>query len=490
MSIKIHPMKYFLFALSLFFVGSCKPKVDEEKKPAPNVVIVFTDDQGYQDLSCFGSPNIYTPHLDQIAADGLRLTNFYAAQAVCSASRAALLTGCYPNRIGIKGALFPQSKIGINPMETTLAEMLQEQGYKTGIFGKWHLGHLSKFLPNNHGFDEFMGIPYSNDMWPVDYEGNQVDKNHRKAKRYPQLPFFKNFDVVKEIKTLEDQAQLTTELTEAAVDFIERNKDTPFFLYVPHPMPHTPIAVSDKFKGKSGQGRYGDVIMEIDWSVGQIMNKLKEHQLDKNTIFIFTSDNGPWLNFGNHAGSASPLREGKGTAWEGGQREPCVVSYPNGIEGGRVIDTPMMTIDLLPTIAEITGAKLSELKIDGKSVWDIWTGKSNKSPHDAYFFYYKSNELHGVRYNGWKLYFPHTYRSLNGREGGKDGYPVNYDMNEIDEIELYDLKNDISESKNVADQHPKIVLEIKSLADEMRKKLGDKLLNIKGTENRPAGSVK
>ena len=483
-------MKYFLFALSLFFAGSCKPKVAEEKKPAPNVVIVFTDDQGYQDLSCFGSPNIYTPHLDQIAADGLRLTNFYAAQAVCSASRAALLTGCYPNRIGIKGALFPQSKIGINPMETTLAEMLQEQGYKTGIFGKWHLGHLPKFLPNNHGFDEFMGIPYSNDMWPVDYEGNQVDKNHPKAKRYPQLPFFKNFDVVKEIKTLEDQAQLTTELTEAAVDFIERNKYTPFFLYVPHPMPHTPIAVSDKFKGKSDQGRYGDVIMEIDWSVGQIMNKLKEHQLDKNTIFIFTSDNGPWLNFGNHAGSASPLREGKGTAWEGGQREPCVVSYPNGIEGGRVIDTPMMTIDLLPTIAEITGAKLPELKIDGKSVWDIWTGKSNKSPHDAYFFYYKSNELHGVRYNDWKLYFPHTYRSLNGREGGKDGYPVNYDMNEIDEIELYDLKNDISESKNVADQHPKIVLEIKSLADEMRKKLGDKLLSIKGTENRPAGSVK
>ena len=483
-------MKYFLFALSLFFAGSCKPKVAEEKKPAPNVVIVFTDDQGYQDLSCFGSPNIYTPHLDQIAADGLRLTNFYAAQAVCSASRAALLTGCYPNRIGIKGALFPKSKIGINPMETTLAEMLQEQGYKTGIFGKWHLGHLPKFLPNNHGFDEFMGIPYSNDMWPVDYEGNQVDKNHRKAKRYPQLPFFKNFDVVKEIKTSEDQAQLTTELTEAAVDFIERNKDNPFFLYVPHPMPHTPIAVSDKFKGKSGQGRYGDVIMEIDWSVGQIMNKLKEHQLDKNTIFIFTSDNGPWLNFGNHAGSASPLREGKGTAWEGGQREPCVVSYPNGIEGGRVIDTPMMTIDLLPTIAEITGAKLPELKIDGKSVWDIWTGKSNKSPHDAYFFYYKSNELHGVRYNDWKLYFPHTYRSLNGREGGKDGYPVNYDMNKIDEIELYDLNNDISESKNVADQHPKIVLEIKSLADEMRKKLGDKLLSIKGTENRPAGSVK
>ena len=295
-------MRILSILISLLVLNSCNTKLESKTSNPPNVVIVFTDDQGYQDLGSFGSPNISTPHLDQMAKEGIKLTNFYAAQAVCSASRAALLTGCYPNRIGIAGALFPHHKIGINAQETTLAEMLKAQGYKTAIFGKWHLGHHPEFLPMNHGFDEFIGIPYSNDMWPVDYEGNQVPPDHPFAKKYPQLPFFKNFEVVKEIRTLEDQGKLTTELTDAALDFIERNKENPFFLYVPHPMPHTPIAVSDKFKGKSEQGLYGDVIMEIDWSVGQIMKKLKEHQLHENTLFIFTSDNGPWLSFGNHAG--------------------------------------------------------------------------------------------------------------------------------------------------------------------------------------------
>lgn len=481
-------MKY-LIILVLLMVVSCKSNTTTTQNTPPNIVIVFTDDQGYQDLSSFGSPNIKTPHLDQMAGEGLKLTNFYSAQAVCSASRAALLTGCYPNRIGISGALFPHHKIGINPREITLAEMLKAQGYKTGIFGKWHLGHHPEFLPNNHGFDEFMGIPYSNDMWPVDYDGNQVASNHPLAKRYPQLPFFKNFEVVKEIRSLKDQGQLTTELTEAAVNFIDRNKDNPFFLYVPHPMPHTPIAVSDKFKGKSEQGPYGDVIMEIDWSVGQIMNKLKEHQLHENTLFIFTSDNGPWLNFGNHAGSALPLREGKGTAWEGGQREPCIVYYPKEIKGGKVIDTPMMAIDILPTIAEITGADLPEKKIDGKSAWEVWTGKTNQTQHEAFFFYYKSNELHGVRYQDWKLYFPHTYRTLNGRDGGENGYPVKYEMSALENIELYDLKGDIGESKNIAAEYPEIVDKIKLLADEMRSKLGDKLYKIEGSENRPVGRI-
>ncbi|MEK9604089.1 MAG: sulfatase [Flavobacteriaceae bacterium] len=482
-------MKYFLILASLLLVISCGEKKEEPQSTPPNVVIVFTDDQGYQDLSSFGSTNIHTPNLDQMVKEGLKLTNFYAAQAVCSASRAALLTGCYPNRIGISGAFFPLQKIGINSQETTLAEMLKAKGYSTGIFGKWHLGHHPEFLPNNHGFDEFMGIPYSNDMWPVDYDGNQVPSDHRLAKIFPQLPFYNNFEVVREIKTLEDQSQLTTQLTEAALDFIDRNKENPFFLYVPHPMPHTPIAVSDKFKGKSEQGLYGDVIMEIDWSVGQIMKKLKEHQLDENTLFIFTSDNGPWLNFGNHAGSALPLREGKGTAWEGGQREPCVVYYPKGIKGGRIIDTPMMTIDILPTIAEITGAQLPKKKIDGKSVWSIWTGKTEQSPHQALFYYYKSNELHGVRYKDWKLYFPHTYRTLNGRPGGQDGYPVKYEMNAVEQIELYNLKDDIGETTNVAAQNPVIVETIKSIADEMRKELGDKLYGIEGTENRPVGRI-
>ena len=482
-------MRSLFLLISLVMITSCDIKPDTSDSSPPNIVIVFTDDQGYQDLSSFGSPNISTPHLDQMAEKGLKLTNFYAAQAVCSASRAALLTGCYPNRIGISGALFPLHKIGINAQETTLAEMLKAKGYKTGIFGKWHLGHHPEFLPNNHGFDEFKGIPYSNDMWPVDYDGRQVPSDHRLAKAYPQLPFFQNFEVVKEIKTLEDQGQLTTELTEAAVDFIERNKENPFFLYVPHPMPHTPIAVSDKFKGKSEQGLYGDVIMEIDWSVGQIMKKLKEHQLHENTLFIFTSDNGPWLNFGNHAGSALPLREGKGTAWEGGQREPCVIYYPNGIEGGRIIETPIMAIDLLPTIAEITDAELPKNKIDGKSVLKILTGEDHQSPQEAYFFYYKQNELHGVRYKDWKLYFPHSYRTLNGREAGKDGYPVKYEMNTVENIELYDLKNDISETNDVAAQYPVVVEKIKVLANEMRSKLGDKLYDIDGTENRPAGRI-
>lgn len=482
-------MKYLLISFSLLVLFSCDSKIEPSKSTPPNIVIVFTDDQGYQDLSSFGSLNIFTPHLDKLAKEGLKLTNFYAAQAVCSASRAALLTGCYPNRIGISGALFPHNKIGINPQEVTIAEMLKDQGYKTGIFGKWHLGHHREFLPNNHGFDEFIGIPYSNDMWPVDYDGNQVPSDHPLAKSFPQLPLFKNFEVVKEIKTLEDQGQLTTELTEAALDFIDRHKETPFFLYVPHPMPHTPIAVSDKFKGKSDQGLYGDVIMEIDWSVGQIIRKLKEHQLYENTLIIFTSDNGPWLNFGNHAGSAFPFREGKGTAWEGGQREPCIVSYPKGIRGGRAIDTPMMAIDILPTIAKITGADLPENKIDGKSAWNVWTGKTDQSQHPAFFFYYKSNELHGVRYKDWKLYFPHTYRTLNGRTGGREGYPVKYEMKSVENIELYNLRKDIGETKNVAAQYPEVVETIKSFADDMRTKLGDKLYGIEGTENRPVGRI-
>jgi len=443
------------------------------------VIIIFTDDQGYQDVGCFGSPDILTPNLDQMAKDGIRLTDFYAAQAVCSASRAGILTGCYPNRLGVHGAFMPNSKKGLNPSETTMAEILKDIGYKTACFGKWHLGDHPKFMPRQQGFDEYFGIPYSNDMWPLHPQQGPIFD-------FGPLPLFENETI---IDTLIDQSLLTTQITEKSVQFINKNKDNSFFLYIAHPQPHVPLYVSDKFKGKSKRGLYGDVIMEIDWSVGQVLKALKASGIDDNTLVIFTSDNGPWLNYGDHSGSALPLREGKGTALEGGQREPCIIKYPKKIKAGGVINTPMMTIDILPTIAELTGAKLPEKEIDGKSIWKIWTKESDQSPHEAYYFYYHVNELHGIRYGKWKMYYPHRYRTLNGRKGGKNGLPVNYDYNTIDQIELYDLEKDISETTDVASQHPEVVEKIKTLGEQMRSELGDSLHDKIGSGQRSIGKV-
>lgn len=467
---------FYLLLPILFFILSCK-SVESNKNVLPNVIIIMTDDQGYQDVACYGSPDILTPNLDQMAIEGARLTDFYAAQAVCSASRAGIMTGCYPNRLGISGAFMPKSKKGLNQSEVTIAEMLKEKSYATAVFGKWHLGDHPDFMPLNHGFDEFFGIPYSNDMWPMHPQQGPIFN-------FDDLPLYENEKV---IDTLIDQSLLTTQITEHSVDFISRNKDKPFFLYVAHPQPHVPLYVSEKFKGKSERGLYGDVIMEIDWSVGQILQALKEHNLDDNTIVVFTSDNGPWLNYGEHSGSALPLREGKGTAWEGGQREPCIIRYPKQIKAGSVINTPMMNIDILPTIAYLTNTKLPENKIDGMNVWDVWSGSTTESPQEAYFYYYKVNELHAVRYKNWKMYFPHVYRSLNGREGGKGGLPVDYDQNTMEQIELYDLSKDISEENNVAEQNPKVVGKMTLLADQMREKLGDSLLGKEGSENREIG---
>jgi arylsulfatase len=472
-------IKNIFICLGIFLIFACREKPAPEIKRAPNVVLIFTDDQGYQDVGVFGSPNIETPNLDQMAKEGIKLTNYYSAQPICSASRAGILTGCYPNRIGIHNALGPGQKIGINASETTLAEMLKANGYKTAIFGKWHLGDDLKFLPTRHGFDEYFGIPYSNDMWPFHPWQGEVFN-------FPPLPLFENETV---IDTLTDQSQLTTQLTERSVDFINRNRDNPFFLYVPHPQPHVPLFVSEKFKGKSKRGLYGDVIMEIDWSAGQILDALKKNGLDDNTIVIFTSDNGPWLAYGNHAGSALPLREGKGTGWDGGQRVPFIMKYPNKIKAGQISDTPMMAIDLLPTIAEVTESQLPEKTIDGKSAWKLLSGESNKSPQKAYFFYYRVNELFGVRYGKWKMYFPHRYRTMNGQEPGKDGLPGDYRMIDMEEIELYDIESDISETNNVAKNNPEVVAEIKVLANEMRSKLGDSLLEFEGTENREPGRI-
>jgi arylsulfatase A-like enzyme len=436
----------------------------EANRP-PNVVIILADDQGYGDIGCYGAKDFETPNLDRMAKEGVRFTDFHVAQPVCSASRAALLTGCYPNRIGILGALGPASKHGISDKEKTIAEVLKPRGYATAIYGKWHLGHLDKFLPTRHGFDDYFGLPYSNDMWP----------KHPTAK-FPDLPLIEG---VKTVERNPDQTKLTTWYTERAVKFIDKNKNKPFFLYVPHAMPHVPLHVSDKFKGKSKQGLYGDVIMEIDWSAGQILAALKKHDLDKQTLVIFTSDNGPWLSYGNHAGSAGPLREGKMTTWEGGHREPCIMRWPGQIPAGRVCKEPAMTIDLLPTIAKLAGAELPKQKIDGLDIWPLIASKPNaKCPHEAYYFYW-NRELQAVRSGKWKLHFPHKYITLKGKPAGMDGKPAKYTEGTTP-LALFDLSKDVSESTNVADKHADVVKRLKELADKAREDLGDSATKQEG----------
>jgi len=464
----------FLILLSGFLYACQNDSKIQKRSDRPNVVLILTDDQGYADAGVFGATGFETPYLDQLASEGALLTNYYAPQAVCSASRAGILTGCYPNRIGIHNALMPNSDKGLHPDETTIADMLKERGYATAIFGKWHLGDAPELLPTNHGFDEYFGIPYSNDMWPLHPQQGPVFN-------FGPLPLYENTQV---IDTLTDQSQLTTQLTNRAVDFINRKKDDPFFLYVAHPQPHVPLYVSEKFKGKSANGLYGDVIMELDWSVGQILQALKENGLEENTLVIFTSDNGPWLAYGNHAGNAGDLREGKGTAWEGGQREPFIVKYPKRIQGGSIVDVPVMGIDLLPTIANLTGADLPERTIDGKDVMPLLTQESTESPHEAYFFYYDVNQLQGVRYGDYKLYFEHTYRTMAGQPQGKDGLPGDYTYLTLDEVELYHLPTDPGERTNIAEKHPEVVAQIKALANEMRLKLGDALRDQTGSEVR------
>ena len=460
----------------------------------PNIVIIFTDDQGYADVGCFGAEGFETPHLDRMAAEGRKFTNFHVAQAVCSASRAALLTGCYPNRIGIHGALGPGSRTGLSQDETTLAELLKAKGYATTAIGKWHLGDHSHFLPLRHGFDSYLGIPYSNDMWPLHPDLQKLPPDVAKRRSsFPQLPLIEGDRIIDPEITAEDQTQFTTRFTERAVSFIERHKQQPFFLCLAHPRPHVPLYVSEKFAGKSRRGIYGDVIMEIDWSVGQILKALEAHGLTENTWVIFTSDNGPWLSYGDHAGSAKPLREGKGTAWEGGTRVPCIMRWPGKIPPGTTSSDMLMTIDLFPTIAKATGAEPPALPIDGRDVCPLIFGEPGaRNPHDFYFFYYNKNELHAVVTSDgkWKLYLPHSYRTMAGRPGGTDGLPANYQMREITAPELYRLETDVSETTNVADANPQVVGTLLEAAARIRADLGDSLTRTPATGARPPGSLK
>jgi arylsulfatase A len=459
-------------ALLLAALHSCAANAAPVARP--NVVLIFCDDMGYADVSCYGAKGYQTPNIDRLARQGVRFTDFYVAQAVCSASRAALMTGCYPNRIGIKGALGPQSRIGIHSNETTIAELLRAQGYATAIFGKWHLGHHSEFLPTHHGFDEYFGLPYSNDMWP---------HHPTTPTNYPPLPLIEG---EKTIQVMPDQTQLTTGYTERAVGFIERNRERPFFLYVPHNMPHVPLHASAKFSGRTRRGLYGDVIAEIDWSVGQILAALKKHGLEKNTLVLFTSDNGPWLSYGDHAGSAGRLREGKGTVFEGGVRVPFIARWPGRIPAATVCHEPAMTIDVLPTIARIADVETPSHKIDGLDIWPLLSGKRGaKSLHAALCFYWDDG-LEAIRSGRWKLHFPHDY--VKPLPTGNGGQPGTITRPKID-LALFNLESDPSESRDVARRHPEVVERLQRLAERARADLGDSLTKVKGAGIRAPGRM-
>ena len=442
----------------------------------PNFVVILTDDQGYADVGCFGAKGFETPNLDRMAAEGVRFTDFYAAAASCTPSRAALLTGCYPQRVSLPHVLGPGAKIGINSEEQIIPEVLKPLGYATACYGKWHLGHHSKFLPTHHGFDDYFGLPYSNDMWP---------RHPERPEAYPDLPLVEGERV---IEYNPDQTKLTTWYTERAVSFIKKNKDRPFLLYLPHSMPHVPLHVSDKFKGKSKQGLFGDVIMEIDWSVGQILSTLKRFGIDRQTLVIFCSDNGPWLSYGDHAGSAKPLREGKGTTFDGGQREPTIMRWPGKIPAGTVCNEMASTMDILPTLAKLAGAELPSRRVDGKDIWPLMSAQRGaKSSHEA-FFYYRGWALEAVRSGKWKLHLPHSYRSLGGRQGGTGGQPVKYEQAKIG-LALFNLQQDVGEQHDVSAQHPEVVKRLLSLAEKMREDLGDSAKKMTGKNRRPPGRL-
>ncbi|MCP3914710.1 MAG: sulfatase [bacterium] len=420
----------YLLALACA-AAACRTTPTANPENRPNVVIVFTDDQGYGDLSSFGHPTIHTPHVDALAANGMKLTQFYVASPVCSPSRAALLTGCYPKRVGMhEHVIFPDYDYGLHTDEGTIADMLRDAGYATGCFGKWHLGHRPGLLPTDQGFDTFYGVPYSNDMAQI----------HRKpnSKYSYRLPLMRDCEV---IEWEPDQRLLTKRYTEEAVAFIDEHADEPFFVYLPHSMPHIPLYASDAFHGGSPRGLYGDVIEEIDWSVGQITGALARNGVLENTLVIFTSDNGPWLQFKRNGGSAGLLRGGKGTNWEGGQRVPCVAHWPAGIPGGHVCRELVTAMDVLPTVAALTGARPAERKLDGHDVSALLFAEDGaESPTDDFLYYTSKGKLAGIRSGPWKLL--------------------------LEKSELYHVEHDVSEKWNVADQHIELVEELRARARE------------------------
>jgi arylsulfatase A-like enzyme len=432
----------------------------------PNIVVIFLDDSGWSDFEPFGSPSYTTPNVEKLAKEGRRFDNFYVPQAICSASRAALLTGCYPGRTKVFGAHGPRQR-GLSPEFATVAEVLKTQGYTTGVFGKWHVGDQPDTRPPARGFDESSGLMYSNDMWDF---GRSPDAGGRYAKL--PLQFWKDGQVTIENITSEHQTMLTTWYTEHAVDFIQRNKDEPFFLYVPHTMPHVPLYCSDKFLGKSGAGIYGDVMMEIDWSVGEITKALKVSGVEDNTLVIFTSDNGPWLTFGDHAGK-TPWREGKQTSFDGGLRNACVMKFSGSLDAGTTSAHMISSLDFLPTFAYLAGAELPGNPVDGKNVWSLITGETGaKNPHDYYPFSWGSQFQGVISGDGrWKFHLEHEYKSVI--KEGKDGRGGKVEI-KILEQSLFDLQADPYEKVNVIEQYPKIAAQLEGYTERHKERFFSK----------------
>ena len=450
--------------LSVATVGLPRIGRGRQNTQPPNVVMIFLDDSGWADFQPFGTPTYKTPNVEQLAKEGCCFHQFYVPQAVCSASRAALLSGCYPGRTKIFGAHGPKAR-GLDPKYATIGEVLKKRGYTTAVFGKWHIGDQPDTRPPARGFDESCGLMYSNDMWEF-HPGNPEYWG-----KYP-LQFWDNGQVTIKRVTKEHQPMLSTWYTEHAVDFINRHKDKPFFLYVPHSMPHVPLFCSEKFKGKSGFGLYGDVMMEIDWSVGQIMKALKANGVDDNTLVFFSSDNGPWISYGNHAGR-TPYREAKGTGFDGGTRSACIIKYPGKIKPGTISNRAFCTLDILPTLAHLTGAGLPDNPVDGKNVWDLIAGKPDATnPHKYYPFSTGRNFEGVISGNGrWKLHLPHAYRTLV--KAGNDGMPGKYISNKI-ELSLFDMKTDPVETTNVLDKYPEIAKKLRTFAERHKEQFYSK----------------
>ncbi|MEG1748985.1 MAG: sulfatase [Tannerellaceae bacterium] len=439
-----------------------------------NFIVINLDDVGYGDFSYNGAIGYQTPNIDRMAAEGMRFTHFLAGQPISGASRAGLLTGCYPNRIGFSGAPGPNCPYGIAAEEMTLGELVKQQGYQTAIFGKWHLGDAPQFLPLQNGFDEYYGLPYSNDMWPFHPQQGE-------AFNFPDLP---TIDGNKVVGYNTDQTKFTTDYTTRTVNFIKKNKDKPFLIYLAHSMPHVPLAVSDKFKGKSEQGLYGDVLMEIDWSIGEVLKALREQKLEENTLIVLTSDNGPWTNYGNHAGSAGGLREAKATTFDGGNRIPCVMYWKGTIQPATTCNRLASNIDLFPTLAELSGAALPAHKIDGVSLCPLIRGEKEANPRTSFAYYFNQNDLEGVTDGSFKLIFPHKHATYEQYVPGNDGQPGRLTMGEVKKAELYDLRRDPGERYDVISQYPEVVARLMKVADTYRSDLGDALTRIKPTTAR------